>query len=190
MKQTLLLAIFICLSFITVVGQQSAVRVESGTWINVAPVDAGFKVLMPAKPSEQTTAVTGHPELENHVMSLETELAGYVVSYLQFPDEVTDANAIREMLDRGREGGVAASGGTLKGEKEIKLNNYVGREWMLELPGGLSATARAYWVKRRLYQTVFVARSSVSDPPDITKLRQEVKARFLDSFLLNEDNSK
>jgi hypothetical protein len=193
MKRILLLSIFISLGFVTVLAQQQpppAVDAESGTWINVAPANSGFTVLMPAKPFEKADAVEGHPGVENHLMTLETKLAAYIVSYVQFLDDVTDPNAIKAMLDRGREGGIASSGGKLKSEKEIKLNEYFGREWMMELPGGFLATARAYWVKRRLYQTVFVMRPSASDPLDVTKLRQEVATKFLDSFTLSGDVSK
>jgi hypothetical protein len=193
MKRTLALSIFIFLGFVTVLAQQQpppAVPVESGTWINIAPANAGFTVLMPAKPFEKVDAVEGQPGVENHLMTLETKLAGYVVSYVQFPDEITDPDAIKLMLDKGREGGIASSGGTLKSEKEIKLNEYFGREWMMELPGGLLTTARAYWVKRRLYQTIFVTVANASDPPDATKVRQELATKFLDSFTLNGDVGK
>jgi hypothetical protein len=191
-KRTILLSIFISLSFITVLAQQPpplppAPGPESGTWINVAPADAGFSVLMPGKPSEKVEAVEAHPGIENHTMMLETKLGGYAVSYTQFPEDVTDTSVIKEMLDRGREGGIASSSGKLKSEKDIKLNEYLGREWVLELPGGLLATARAYWVKRRLYQAVFVAAPNASDPPELTKLRQEMSAKFLDSFSLTGD---
>lgn len=194
MKKTILLSLFISLSFITVLAQQespaAAVPTAAGTWINVASADAGFTVLMPAKPAEKAEPVKGHPGVENHLMTLETKLAGYVVSYTQFPDDVTDPAAIKVMLDRGREGGIASSGGELKSEKEIKLNGYFGREWMLELPGGFLATARAYWAKRRLYQTVFVIAPQAGDSPEVIKLRQEVATRFLDSFRLSGDVSK
>jgi len=194
MKRTVLLATFISLSFITVLAQQQpadpqqlAGRIESGTWVTVAPVNAGFSILMPAKPSEDVQSLEGHPGMENHLMTFETKLAGYVVSYLQFSDEVTDPALIKVMLDRGREGGIASTGGKLKSEKEIKLNNYFGREWLMELPGGLSATARAYWVKRRLYQTVFVITPNANDSPEVIKLRDEARTRFLDSFSLSGD---
>ena len=194
MKRTVLLATFISLSFITVLAQQQpadpqqlAGRIESGTWVTVAPVNAGFSILMPAKPSEDVQSLEGHPGMENHLITFETKLAGYVVSYLQFSDEVTDPALIKVMLDRGREGGIASTGGKLKSEKEIKLNNYFGREWLMELPGGLSATARAYWVKRRLYQTVFVINPNANDSPEVIKLRDEARTRFLDSFSLSGD---
>jgi hypothetical protein len=193
-KRTILLSILFSLSFVTALAQQepppAVVHAESGTWINVAPANAGFTIQMPAKPSENVEALEGHPGLENHLMTLETKLAGYVVSYVQFPDDVADPEAIKLMLDRGREGGIASSGGKLRSEKEIKLNEYFGREWMMELPGGLLATARAYWVKRRLYQTVFVIGPSASDAPQVTKLRQETATKFLDSFTLSDDAGK
>ncbi len=168
--------------------QQPPVAVQAEpVWINGAPANAGFTVLMPGKPSEQTQALEGQPGLENHLLMLETKLAGYVVSYVVFSDDVTDPARIKDLLDRGREGGLASSGATLKSEKEIKLNNYFGREWLMELPSGLSATARAYWVKRRLFQTVFVTTPKSDDSPETKRLRQEAATKFLDSFTLSDD---
>jgi hypothetical protein len=155
----------------------------------IAPANAGFSLLMPAKPSEKVTPVEGQPGVENHILTLDTKLAAYVVLYTEFTDDVTDPAVIKEMLDRGREGGLAATGGKLTSEKEIKLNEYFGREWGLALPGGFSATARAYWVKRRLYQTIFVMVPNASDLPEVTKLRQQAATKFLDSFTLIGDNA-
>ncbi|HEX9424469.1 MAG TPA: hypothetical protein VF899_14610 [Pyrinomonadaceae bacterium] len=191
MKRTILVSIFVSLSFITVLAQQQpAVHPESGTWIDIAPGNAGFNVRMPGKPSEKVQAVEALPGVENHLLTLETKLAAYIVSYVQFPDDVTDPAAIKELLDRGREGGIASSGGKLKGEKEIKLNDYLGREWTMELPGGLSALARAYWVKRRLYQTVFITSPNANDSVEVTTLRQDVGTKFLNSFTLSGDVNK
>ena len=142
---------------------------------------------MPGKAAEKAQPLEGHPGMENHLLTLETEIGGYVVSYLQFPEDVTDPDQIKLMLDRGREGGIASSGGELVAETEIKLNGYFGREWNLKLPGGLAATARAYWVKRRLFQTVFVKSPKASDSPEVIKLRQQAETRFLDSFTLSDD---
>jgi len=190
-KRTILLSIFVSLSFVTVLAQQQpAVHVESGAWVNVAPANSGFTVMMPAKPSERVDAVEGRPGVENHTLTLETKLAGYVVSFVEFPENITDPNLIKEMLDRGRDGGVAGSGGELSSEKEIKLGAYSGREWSMKLPGGLVATARAYWVKRRLYQTVFVISPNASDTAEVIKVRQEAGTKFLDSFTLSDSVGK
>lgn len=191
---TIFLSIFTAFSFASVTAQQPvpapvAVPAESA-WINGAPANAGFTVLMPGKPSEQTQAVEGHPGVENHLLMLETTLAGYVVSYVVFLDDVTDPASIKDLLDRGREGGLASSGATLKSEKEIRLKDYPGREWVMELPNGLSATARAYWVKRRLFQTVFITTPKSDDSVEVKRLRHETAIRFLDSFTLSDNAGK
>lgn len=191
MLRTTFISIFIALSVAGVTAQQPppapvAVQAEPA-WINGAPANAGFTILMPGKPSEQTQPVKGQPGVENHLLMVETKLAAFVVSYVVFPDVVTDPALIKDLLDRGREGGLTSSGATLKSEKEIKFNDYFGREWLIELPGDLSATARAYWVKRRLFQTIFVATSKSDDSLELKKLRQEAATKFLDSFSLSDD---
>ena len=188
MKKTILLSILVSLSFITVLAQEPAVvQAESGRWVKVAPANSGFVIQLPAKPAETAQPLEERPDMENHVLTLETELAGYVVSYLQFPEDITDAALIKVMLDRGREGGIASSGGELVSETDIKLSGYFGREWNMKLPGGLAATARAYWVKRRLYQTVFVKSPKANDSPEVVRLRQQAETEFLDSFTVSDD---
>jgi hypothetical protein len=142
---------------------------------------------MPGKATEQTQPVGDNKAVENHLIMLETELAGYVVSYVQFPDEVTDPAAIKELLDRGRDGGVQSTNSQLQSEKEITLGGYLGREWLMTLPGDLTTKARAYWVKRRLYQVVFVIKAEPTDTPALKKLRDEAETKFLDSFILTGD---
>jgi hypothetical protein len=190
MKRTLFLSVFILLSGASIHAQQKqpvvADNPESGTWINVAPAKAGFTVLMPGQASESANELKNG--LKHHLITLETKLAGYVVTYVEFPDEVTEPAAIKDMLDRGREGGIASSKAELMSEKEIKLNQFFGREWSLKLPKGLLATSRAYWVKRRLYQTVFVITPNANDSLDLIKLRQEAGTKFLNSFGLRGDD--
>jgi len=190
MKLTVFLAIFICASVAGVVAQerpQGAATADSGNWINVAPADQGFTVLMPGKATEQSQPLGSDARVENHLLTLDTSLAGYVVSYVQFPDEVTDPAAIKELLDRGRDGGVQSSNGQLKSEKEITLKGFSGREWVMTLPGNLAARARAYWVKRRLYQIVFVVKEEGTITPAERKLRQDAESKFFDSFTLSDE---
>jgi hypothetical protein len=189
MKKLILLLTFLLLSIASARAQQppAAVNPEAGAWIKLEPANAGFTVLMPGKPSESTTSLD-RPGVTNHELTLETKLAGYVVTYVEFPEEVTDPADVKTILDSGRDGGVASSKGELTSEKEIKLKQFAGREWLMKLPNGLVATARAYWVKRRLYQTILVITPNANDSPELIKLRQEAGNKFLDSFTLSGDN--
>ena len=190
MKRTILLSTFILLGLASIHGQQPQPVIpdnpESGAWINVAPAKAGFTILMPAQPRQSANPLKDG--LNQHFITLETKLAGYVVSYIEFPDEVTDPAVIKDMLDRGRDGAVAAMKAELTSEKEIKIKQFAGREWLMKLPKGLTATARTYWVRQRLYQTVFVTTPAAADSSEMVKLRQEVATRFLNSFSLSGDN--
>ncbi len=187
MKLIILLSIF-CIGCVTGIGQQPAsrdVQPESGVWANAAPADAGFKILMPGKAEKTTRPVASLPGVENHVLLLQTDLAAYMVSYVQFPSDVTDPVAIKTLLDRGREGGLKSSKGELKSEKEVTLDGHAGREWVITLPYHQNGTARAYWVRNRLYQTLFIEQSGSAETPQLQRLRQDARIRFLDSFELS-----
>ena len=189
MKNLILILTCLLLSIASVGAQQqlpAAVNPEAGLWIKLEPASAGFTVLMPGKPSESTRSLD-RPGVTNHELTLETKLAGYVVTYVEFPEEVTDPADVKTILDSGRDGGVASSKAELTGEKEIKLKQFAGREWLMKLPNGLVVTARAYWVKRRLYQTILVISPNANDSPEVIKLRQQAGNKFLDSFTLNDD---
>jgi len=184
--------VFIFLSCISVLAQQrtpAPLGGASANWIDIAPEKAGFTLLMPGKPSERIEPVKSTPGAENHIFALETDPAGYVFSYVQFPDDVTDPTAIAGMLDAGREGSIAATGSKLKSEKQIRLNEHYGREWLLEMPGGFTALDRSYWVKRRFYQLLFITSPKPNDTRETVELQQELANKFFDSFqVVSEGN--
>ncbi|HKP37014.1 MAG TPA: hypothetical protein VJT71_09150 [Pyrinomonadaceae bacterium] len=184
MKKLSSALLFLCLSFVAVLAQDHSTTPTAGeatNWISVAPEKAGFTLRMPGKPTSKVDPVPGH-NVENHMLMLETPAAGYVFSYVQFPDDITDPAAIKGMLDAGRDSGVSSTGGKLKSEKEIRLNEHYGREWIVDMPGGLAAINRAYWVKRRLYQLIFVTSPSTNDTPETLRQRQELADMFFGSF--------
>ena len=180
------------LSFISVLAQQhttAPATAAANAWVNIAPPNAGFTLLMPGKPTEKVQPITSTPGAENHIFALETAPAGYVFSYVQFPEEVTDATAIAGMLDAGRDGSIAATGSKLKSEKQIRLNEHYGREWLLEMPGGFTAVDRSYWVKRRFYQLLFVTSPKPNDTRETIELQQELANKFFDSFRVATDGN-
>ncbi|HEY6045396.1 MAG TPA: hypothetical protein VIU65_02265 [Pyrinomonadaceae bacterium] len=191
MKKVSSVLVLVFLSFIAVPAQQHttvhAAAAPAG-WINIAPANAGFTLLMPGTPTEKVEPIIGTPGAENHIFSLETASAGYVFSYVQFPGEVTDPTAIAGMLDAGREGSIAATGSKLKSEKQIRLKEHYGREWLLEMPGGFTALDRSYWVKRRFYQLLFITSPKPNDTRQTIDLQQNLANKFFDSFQVVDGN--
>jgi len=92
------------------------------------------------------------------------------------------------MLAAGREGSIAATGSKLKSEKEIRLKEHYGREWLLDMPGGLTAIDRSYWVGRRFYQLLFITAPKPNDTRETIELQQELANKFFDSFRVGDGN--
>lgn len=171
------------------VAPQPAVEETPAAWKKLAPAGGGFTALIPGTASEQTTPIKfAGGELTNHIFALETPLAAYIVSYADFPQEIADPEAIKRMLDGGRDSGLASTSATLRNERDIKIDGHPGREWVMAAEGKFVATARAYWVTRRLYQTVMVVSDAVPNPPAATvRLREAAAAKFLNSFALTAE---
>ena len=139
---------------------------------------------MPGRPAEQTQPVKSVPGAVTHLLALETGATVYIVSYTDFGRDVTDPVAIKQILDAGRERGLTSSGGKLRSEKEIKIKEFLGREWEMDLPGGMVATTRAYYVKRRLFQQIFIVTPLATDTAEDLTARQADLNKFFDSFEL------
>lgn len=58
---------------------------QSGEWLKVAPVGAGFSVMMPAKPEEE---IRPGDDLTIHLFGLSTENALYIVAYGDYAPSV------------------------------------------------------------------------------------------------------
>lgn len=194
MKKASLYCVVLACAFLVagVKGQQTDVPIERdpGAWKKFSPQGNSFTVSMPGAPSEETTSLdTKLGKIDNHMFSVSTSMAGYIVSYAEFPEVITDPDTIKRMLDGGRDQALSTAGAKLKSEKIIKLDEHSGREWAVEVQGSFVATARAYWVKRRLYQTIIVMMETTNSTPEVVKLREQASAKFLDSFALGEKST-
>lgn len=165
--------------------QQGATTQVETPWEKFSPEGGGFAVLFPSKPTGSEESIkTQIGTLMHHMYSLETATSFFMVSYVDYPEPVTDRALINTMLDAGREGGLEATHGELKSEKEIKIGENLGREWVVNIPGGGLARARAYWVSRRLYQAVIMMPETKNIEAE--KSRDATMSKFLDSFVLTD----
>src|SRR5688572_2011965 len=157
-------------------------------WEKFSPAGGGFTVLMPGKPKVTEQEVPfGGGKLINHMYMVQANSSVYIVSYAEFPTTVTDPVVIKAMLDNARDKGVAAANGTLRSEKEIKIDDNPGREWLVAIPSGGIARARAYWVKQRLYQAFLLMPQGKN--PQEEAAREAVMSKFLNSFALISTNA-
>ncbi len=149
-------------------------------WKMVAPKDAGFRVAMPAVPTEKKQTVKTATGTLNVVMQVAEGRNDtlFVVSYCDFPTgDLTKAD-VDKRLDQARDGAISSARGKKRSDDPIMLKGHPGREIVIEKDGEVVAKMRIYLAKNRLYQVMVLGNGTVFASKDT--------ATFLDSFRLNE----
>lgn len=146
-------------------------------WKPFVDQKAGFSVLLPGKPTVDKRQIkTSAGNLTVTLFVLEEKKTTFAVSLAVFPAKAVEADTLEQRLDKARDGAVATSGGTLKSEKKIALDQHPGRELHIENSSPGLVVTRMYVVKNRLYQvTITGPRQLLKDPATL---------KFLESFRL------
>jgi|RhiMetdeSRZDD1v2_1073273.scaffolds.fasta_scaffold335234_2 hypothetical protein len=160
--------------------QPNASQGAQSAWREFSPRQAGFSVLMPGMPKEETEIkdfpVVGKGTV--HLFVLSGEYGVYVVGYLEVPGLARQSPSFCDSFGKGflagiGEGTAKGAGGKVIKDSDISFGSYPGKEILIQVPAGL-ATARAFFIKRRGYQLVAVPPSGSDDAGYVKK--------FLDSF--------
>jgi hypothetical protein len=170
-----------------------AVEYNQSIWKDFSPPDISFKVLMPGKPTYLVQQLpTRMGLIPQHIYYVKTGNGEYVVSYFELPTGSYDAQAIRKMLDGGRDNMLAqAKNNKLLSEREIKIEGYDGREMLVEDADAIFRN-RAFVAGKRVYNiglsmsrnAVFKTGRPSANPADRTDFYETTSAKFLDSFKL------
>ena len=140
-----------------------------------------FSVEAPIPLKEQVQPIdTPAGKIDAHIFMAESKTIAYVVAYADYPEQVVSQSNPELVLNGARDGMVGNVNGKLVLETRITINNYPGREVVVDvkMPDGKDGTvkARLYLVKNRLYQVeVVTTKGEVA----ITTINS-----FLDSFKL------
>ena len=126
-------------------------------WREIKPSGAGFRVLLPAKPSydsQPLSATTGNPRL--HLWSTQAADTVFGAGYADL--QATDATVLAAL----RDGLVRNIGGRIESEHDIVAAGIAGIEFSAEgLIGGAPAMLRARLLvsEQRLYQIAAIGRT-------------------------------
>lgn len=166
--------IYVCLTVaLLLAADDTATKVQE-----FAPKGGRFTIQMPGNPEEQTNKVnTVAGPIEVHMFTVSPDRSTlYGVGYGD--SAVMNTKPESDILDGARDGVVRNVKGKLDSEKKITIDKYPGRDFLVVIKGGV-VRERAYLVKDRLYQVIFVSSSrEFATGKDADK--------FLDSFKLTE----
>jgi hypothetical protein len=128
-------------------------------WRVVRPEGGGITCEMPGEPTKASQMVSTPAGPINVVMyTYEVPTGAYVVSATPIPRNAPAASA-QQRLDGARDGAVKNVNGKLLEEKQIKVDNYPGRELLVKGPQGVFIRERVFMVGDRLIQAVAVSPS-------------------------------
>jgi hypothetical protein len=155
-------------------------------WRAFSSDEGRFTVSFPAEPKLRSGSHTilGH-DVPYHLFSAATPTGEYIVSYGQFPVEVSDDQA-RSLFDAARDGLVQSGRGTVSSETELTLNGRPGRELVMLSTSEPRAriTCRTFVVRDRMYQLV-VVHPDVRANKQLSQVLDGSAAKFFKSFSLS-----
>jgi hypothetical protein len=148
-------------------------------WKPFTPQDGSFTVLFPAAPTEHKKSIKvadGTVEAVLFEVLVPASDGKFLVGYSEFPEASIKPGTEDKRLDNARDGAVAATKGTLMGQKILLLDGYPGRELDIKIDAKTKVKVRLYAVKNRLYQLVVLGND------DLVGSKESEK--FLASFKL------
>ncbi|MCP9496010.1 MAG: hypothetical protein MSG64_16300 [Pyrinomonadaceae bacterium MAG19_C2-C3] len=149
-----------------------------------------FAALFPDKPDERITpveATTGRPA--SYAYSKQTAAAYYIVTYADVAgaasvSEGKDEATTNLALDSARDQIKLVYRGTIKEQKQIRLDGYPGREVRMDAYYG-AVVCRVFLVGSRVYQVIVYVRQQPTDSsPRMLATYARAADAFLDSFRL------
>ena len=143
-------------------------------WREIRPVDAGFTVSLPGRPTYEGRALSGERAgLTMHLWSAKVGNTVFAAGYVDSP--VADA----QLVDGLRDALVKNIGGRIVSEREVRSGNAAGRETVADgSAGGASVELRLrlYAAGARVYQVVALGRKDAVPAAEMEN--------FFDSFRL------
>ena len=153
-------------------------------WQELVSNEGHFRILLPDTPNEMFVPINGQfINVEARVFAVKSPDAFYAVLFGEFGgNETPDAETIRAAFDNGRDKAVNEGKFILISEKDIGTAKTPAREYVLD-DGAFVFRTRVYFVKGRLYQTIFGGPGMKNGmPAGLGKYYDGLAAKFLNSF--------
>jgi hypothetical protein len=129
-----------------------AARAASEKWHPIAVAEGRFRVDMPAEPARETKQSGTVVGTVNRVKyTCKVEDATYQVQFMDLPGIASMFASPKSVTDRMKKDYTKSGKGKVVSESEVEISGKKGRELVIALSSGGTATARSLQVGSRLY---------------------------------------
>jgi hypothetical protein len=151
-------------------------------WRELVSSEGHFRVLLPDTPNEMFMPInTQFIHTDVRVFAVTSTVAFYAVLFGDFTTETPDAETIRAAFDNGRDRAISEGKLILISEKDISTAKTPAREYVMD-DGAFVFRTRVYFVKGRMYQTVFGGPGLRGMAAPMVQYYDGLAAKFLNSF--------
>jgi len=134
-----------------------------------------FSGLFPGQPERELKEMnTPIGTLDFIMYSAGSKKIGFIVGYVDYPQETFKNADIEKMLDGARDGAAQNVNGILENERVLDFHGNPGREIEIKVPKKATIKARVILIGNRLYQVMAVSESN--------SILEEKSPDFFDSF--------
>jgi hypothetical protein len=133
--------------------------IAQSIWKPFSSKEGGFRVLMPGTPTQdqRTTKTELGAFPTNTFTVIREQEAGYVVGYLDFPQNIPlNSRNQNQYLTAVATGFAQGSGGRLVSQRNIRLRNLPGKEIRLQFEQGVIGRGRLFLDNKRLYVALVI----------------------------------
>jgi len=154
-------------------------------WTDVE--EGAFKIRFLGKPVRTVKAMDfGFGPVDRINFESETPFGVFILNYMDLPYRITDEKRLRLLYD-DLEDDSAKRGNTILGSKDVDIDGYLGRDFLIKMPGDATMTAtinmRIVMVDKRCFQlSVIRLVTNRSVTPEKTKESEKHVKDFFDSF--------
>lgn len=145
-------------------------------WAEHRSEDGNFRVLMPGPAAVSTASLPmrGSETAPMTEAQVRTPGATYQAIFIAYPRSVGASASADVLLDTFRNN--MSAGMTRRGDTNLTLGRFSGREFTLVESGTRNVAVRFYWIRGKLYQLLVSGGPGIDAQPDTR--------RFFDSFAL------
>ena len=144
---------------INVAQANPSILIAQSIWKPFSSQEGRFKVLLPGTPTqEKKNTKTKYGTFPTTIFSVvREEEAGYLVSYLDFPQNINLTARNRDQyLSAIATGFAQGAGGRLVSQQNIRLGNLSGKEVRLQFEQGVIGKGRLFLANKRLYTVIVI----------------------------------
>lgn len=153
---------------------------KKDTWKEFVSEEGGFKVKMPILPTRTVSKVEmAFGKADVTQFRVITRTAGFFVGFVEFPSVISDKEEIEMRYDLARDSLLATGKDKLVSEKAITLNNFAGREFVIQ-SAQLIQTVRVFIVNQSMFTLIGAT------APSFKAANQTSINKFLNSFELTK----